>query len=160
VADKPRRPRVSIIERRLQNPFGEPSADIPMKDQGLAPRWFNEASKPGQMARAVELGWEPVTKDMITDLRKVGMYTIGPGDVICRGERQTEHLMFMPKQDRELIQRAKTEENNRRMSNPHAMRNEVLSSYGELDPSGAEQVKATGGVKTVMERIERRPELE
>jgi hypothetical protein len=154
------RPRVRVVERRLQNPFGEPSADIPMKDPSLVPRWFNEAARNGQIWRAMELGWEPVRKDMVADLDRVGAYTLGPGQTIRRGERQQEHLMCMPKTDRDQIQVAKTTENNRRMANPHAMRNDALESYGQINPRVAEKMSVMGGVTTTLERIERTPELE
>jgi hypothetical protein len=154
------RPRVSIRERRLQNPFGEPSQDIPLKDKSLACHWFSEAVRVGQISRVRELGWEHVTKEMVVDLGRLGFYSLGPGDIICRGERQQEFLMYMPIADRDAIQAAKTKQNIEHMKNPNAMRNEVLNSYGELDPNGADRIQATGGVTVNQERIEVRPELD
>lgn len=154
-----RRPRVSIRERRIQNPFGEPSADIPLKDQLMTPRWFNEDARPGQIARAKDLGWEPVTEEMVANTDRLGAYEKGAAGEVLRGERGREHLMYMPKDDRLAIQDAKTAENNRRMANPHAMRNDALEAYGDSNADGA-QVAYTGTVRTTKERIQRQPEVE
>ncbi len=57
-----KRPRVSVLERRLQNPFGEPSAPVRLKDPTLHPRWFNASSRPDNIWRAKELGLEPMVR--------------------------------------------------------------------------------------------------
>jgi hypothetical protein len=160
-----KRPRVSILERRLQNPFGEPSSTIEFKDRGIAARWFNDATRNGQIHRAKELGWVPVTLDMIANLDSLGHHTLSPAKQITRGERGQEVLMWMPLQDREEILKAKTTENNRRMGNPHQQRNEVLEAYGATNPDGAEDVARqdvalTANVRTTHERIQRTGELE
>lgn len=167
MADTKKRPRVSILERRLQNPFGEPSHTIQFKQKNLAARWFNDDARNGQVHRAKELGWEPVTVDMIANLDSLGHHAVNPANEITRGERGREVLMWMPKTDREQILAAKTAENNRRMGNPNVQRNEALEAYGQSDALGAEFVDsaggvshAIGGVRTTRERIERTPELE
>lgn len=161
-----KRPRVSILERRLQNPFGEPSSNIEFRDRGIASRWFNDDTRNGQIHRAKELGWIPVTISMIANVDSLGHHAVNAANEITRGERGRELLMWMPSTDRDQIQRAKTVENNRRMGNPHVQRNEALEAFGKADPLGAEFVDsaggvshAIGGVKTTRERIERTPEL-
>src|SRR5689334_13052617 len=128
-----KRPRVSILERRLQNPFGEPSHSIQFKDTTVHGRWFNDDVRNGQIHRAKELGWEPVTLDMIANLESLGHHTLNAGQ-ITRGERGKEVLMWMPRDEFAKIQDAKTAENNRRMGNPNAMRNETLEAYGATNP--------------------------
>jgi hypothetical protein len=160
-----KRPRVSILERRLQNPFGEPSSTIEFKRQGIASRWFNDATRNGQIHRAKELGWVPVTLDMIANVDSLGHHALNPANQITRGERGQELLMWMPLSDREQIQRAKTVENNRRMGSPNQQRNEMLEAYGATNPDGAEDVSRqdvalTANVRTTHERIQRTGELE
>ncbi len=159
------KPRISVLERRLQSPFGEPSAPIRFKDASLTGRWFNTAVRPDQFWRAHELGWEKATPDMVVDLNQIGLYTTTAEGAIARGERGQEVLMYMPKADHDAIQMAKTKENIRRMGNPNAQRQEAIEAYGRTNPDGAELVasqaiKATGGVHDRMERIQVTPDLE
>jgi hypothetical protein len=162
-----KRPRVSILERRLQNPFGEPSSTIEFTDKTIAARWFNDDVRNGQVHRAKELGWELVTMDMIANKDSLGHHGLGPAGEITRGERGREVLMWMPKTDRDAIQAAKTAENNRRMSNPSVQRNETLEAYGRSNAEGADFIDSAGGVshaignvRTTRERIQRTPEVE
>lgn len=128
-AKRGRKPRVSILERRLQNPFGEPSQEIRFKDgKVITGRWFNEAARPGQVYRAKELGWQSVTPDMISDMNSLGFHAIDASGSIVRGERGAEHLMFMPSADYRQIQMAKTAENLRRMGNPGIVKKEVVEA--------------------------------
>ncbi len=133
-----RRPRTAVLERRLQNPFGEPSMAVQFIEPGLSGRWFNDAARPGQIHRAKELGWVPVTREMVRNLDTLGSHEINVSEQIVRGERGQEVLMFMPTEDRETVQRAKTTENNRRMGNPHAQRQELVQAMGAHNPDSAD----------------------
>src|SRR5262245_4234191 len=131
--EKTRKPRVTILERRLQNPFGEPSQDIEFKT-GLkvTARWFNESARPGQVYRAKKnLGWEPVTHDMIADMDSLGAHQVDTAGAIVRGERGQEHLMFMPTGDYRQIQMAKTRENIKKMGDPGIVKKEVVEAAGK-----------------------------
>lgn len=158
-----RRPRIAVLERRLQNPFGEPSAPVRLTRPGMTPRWFNSASRPDQFWRAKELGWEGVTPEMVCDLTQVGHHTVSPDGYVTRGPRGDEVLMCMLTKDYRAIQAAKTEENQRRLR-PHQQRTEAIEALGQTDPQTAEflhdAVEAgyggpTGTVRDSYERIER-----
>ncbi len=133
-----KRPRTAVLERRLQNVFGEPSMSVTFKDKTLSARWFNDAARPGQIYRAQQLGWEPATPDMIVNMKAIGSHEINPAGQVTRGERGQELLMYMPSQDRHAIQAAKTAENNRRMRSPGAQRTELLEAVGHHNPETAD----------------------
>ncbi len=111
--ETPTAPRVSVLERRLQNPFGEPSVNIRFKRPDITGRWFNDGVRGsgGQIHRGRELGWLDVTPDMIADMETVGFHTVNPANQITRGARGEEVLMFMPTADFKAIQWAKTKKN-------------------------------------------------
>lgn len=150
--------RISVLERRLQNPFGEPSAPIHLTDPAMLPRWFNSAGRPDNIWRAKEQGWTGVTPNMIRDITQIGTFTTSPDGYVARGERAQEVLMCMPADDFKQIQQAKTKENIRRMGHPNAQRQEVLEAFGKTNPDGAETVSRmggpVGGVHDSYERIE------
>lgn len=163
--DPKKRPRVSVRERRFQHPFGESAPDIEFKDTSLKARWFSEDVRNGQVYRAKkDLGWEHVTPEMIANLDSLGAHSVNVSNQIVRGPRGNEYLMYMPKGDYERIQKAKTAENNRRMANPHAQRQEMLETYGANNPLGAEyidqKVQLHADVRTTHERIQRTGELD
>ena len=133
-----KRPRTAVLERRLQNPFGEPSMAVTFKDRSLSARWFNDAARPGQVHRATELGWVPATPDMIVNLSAIGAHEVNPAGQVTRGERGQEVLMYMPRADREVIQAAKTAENNRRMKSPSASRNDLMEAVGQHNADTAD----------------------
>ena len=171
-----KRPRVSIVERRTMNPFGEPSFDIQFKRKDITARWFNEDLHAGQQIYRAKnsLGWEPVTPDMIADRDSLGAHSIDAAGHIVRGARGSEHLMWMLRAEAQAIADAKVRENNRRMASPNAQRNEVLEAYGSVNPDGADIISRSvrgmqvdddhpvglhATVKDGVERIERNKDL-
>lgn len=167
VADVPKpkvRSRVSIIERRLQSPFGEPTSRIDFKNAALSGRWFNTAIRNGQYNRALDLGWLPVTPDLLVDLHQLGSWTPSPEGAVTRGERGQEVLMYMPLKERVAIQAAKTRENNRLMGNPNAQLRQAAEALGAADPEGGDfldrharagTARAIGGITDSREIIQR-----
>lgn len=123
-------PRISILERRIQNPFGEPSQSVRFKDNRLTARWFNDAARSGQIFRAKELGWNDVTQDMIQDMNSLGNHELNPAGQIVRGERGQEVLMWMPTKDFKEIQMAKDRKNRQLMGDPVAQKNEIVAAAG------------------------------
>lgn len=163
----PAKHRVSVLERRLQNPFGEPSQKVKFKQKGLIARWFNDASRPGQVHRGKELGWIPVTPEMVEDIDAIGAHDINVNNQIVRGERGQEVLMWMPEADYQDIQMAKTRENRRLMGDPIAQRREVAQAAatklgGEAADFIDRHVSLGGGpsgyVRDGYEVVERMPE--
>lgn len=160
------KPRISILERRLQNPFGEPSYPIHLKDPSLICRWFNGALSSDKIWRAKNVkGWDHVRPEMVVDMEQIGGYTLNPANQITRGERGQEVLMCMPRDAYDQIQLAKTRHNIRNMGNPNATKNEILEAAGnKYGDEAAEFLRKrtgpVGGVTDSYERIERREELE
>lgn len=159
---EPKAPRVSVLERRIQNPFGEPSQEIRFKgtDRPIEGRWFNEASRPGQIHRAKELGWLPVTADMIQDLDSLGFHTVNAAQQISRGPRGEEVLMWMPKDDYQRIQFAKARKNLEDMKDfdkeKHRMLNAAAAKFGGSAADYLNKhVGPVGGVSDSYERVER-----
>src|SRR5574342_973486 len=102
-----KRPRISVLERRLQNPFGEPSAPIELKDASRECRWFNAAASADHIWRNKRKGWDQVKPDDVRDLEQIGGYAVDAAGFIVRGERGSEVLMSMPKDWRRQIELAK-----------------------------------------------------
>lgn len=131
-------PRIrAIIERRLQNPFGEGSQAIELKDKDMTVHVINTAVRPGRYHDVTRTkGWEPVLpEDLVGDATDYG-FDIKDGRVV-RGERGTEVLMKMPTKDVQAIQMAK-DAANRKKTSPRALKNEVvgLTAAAHGDQSG------------------------
>ena len=132
-------PRIrAIIERRLQNPFGDGSQSIELKDKSMTVHVINTAVRPGRYHDVTRnKGWEPVLpEDLVGDATDYG-FDVKEGRVV-RGERGTEVLMKMATADVRAIQAAKDETNRKKVS-PRALKNEVISltSAAHGDESGA-----------------------
>ena len=171
------RPRITVTERgsqtsldailsdpryraRIDNPFGEPSAPIALKDDTRECRWFNAAIANDHIWRAKRKGWDQVRESDVVDLDQIGGYSVSPDGYITRGERGYEVLMSMPKEVRAAVQAAKVQQNIRNMGNPNAMKNEVVEAAGRQIGSEAAdflnaRVGPVGGVTDSYERIER-----
>lgn len=151
--------RISVLERRLQNPLGEPSAPVRLKNATLHPRWFNASSRPDNIWRAKELGWEGVRPDDIIDLSQIGTHMLSPEGFVARGERGQEVLMAMPKKIYDKIQWAKTKKNLDMMKDTdgekHRMLNAAAKKFGGTAAEYMnERVGPVGQVTDNYERIE------
>lgn len=158
--DAPKRPRVSILERRLQNPFGEPSAPIALRDSSRECRWFNAAVGADHIWRSKRKGWDQVKPDDVVDLEQIGGYSIDTSGFIVRGERGQEVLMSMPKDDRRAIEFAKARHNTKNMGNPVATKNEIVNAASsQLGDEAADFLhragKVSGQVRDSYERVQR-----
>jgi len=107
----PRLKRISVLERRLQNPFGEGSPPIRLKEAGWTLHVVNGALRPGRFHDVVRnKGWVPVTPEEIEgDALDFG-FDVKDGRVV-RGERGQEVLVKMPTADYTLIAKAKDDHN-------------------------------------------------
>lgn len=157
------KPRVSVLDRRLNDPFGIPSYPIHFKDQSLIGRWFNSAISTDKIWIAKQVqGWGAVTPDMVVDLDQIGGYNLSPTNTIVRGERGQEHLLCMPRDAFDQIQMAKTRKNMERMGNSSRTKAEVVEAaankYGDEAAEFLHRhVGPVGGVQDSYERVERRP---
>ncbi len=150
-------PRVEVLERRLQNPFGEPSAPVTLKDAARVCRWFNADKGADAIWRAKQKGWDQVTPEEVFDLEQIGGYTVDASGFIVRGERGKEVLMSMPKEWRERIEYQKAKINSRDMGNPSAIRRDVIEAAGAQlgDEAGEFMNKHTKVSVTTQDKRER-----
>lgn len=157
------RPRVSVLDRRLNDPFGMPSIPIQFKDPSLLARWFNSAISTDKVWIAKQIqGWAAVTPDMVADIDQIGGYTVSATNTIVRGDRGQEHLLCMPKDAYDQIQWAKSRKNMEMMGNSARTKADVVNAAGAKYGDEAadflnRHVGPVGNVVDSYERVERKP---
>lgn len=151
--------RVSVISRRLQNPFGTPSREIPLKGEKATQSWVvrtfaTDPEHPNRHYDAVHrLGWIPLTKDDIAVSPESLGFSVAPDGRITRGPNGAEVLMGMPKADFDAVQAAKSAENLRKLA-PSYTRQEVASATAKEHGSEAgDTIYNTFEQKDVQETI-------
>lgn len=127
-------PRISVIDRRLKNPFGMPSREIPLKGEKrtwVCRTFYASPENPNRHYNAVnELGWVPLKKsDIAVEIEAVG-YVENPSGYLVRGEGGKEMLMAMPREDFERVQQAKSEANTARLRKS-SVREGVAAAVGK-----------------------------
>jgi len=144
MAPPKKRPNIAVLERRLQNPFGEPSLPVTLKDDSYECRWFNSQVASDHIWRAKYKGWENVRPDELADAEQLGAFQASPEGFVVRGEKGQEVLMKMPADWRAQIQKAKSEANARQMR-PGAAKKEVVAAVGAQfgEPAANFMQKAT-----------------
>ena len=149
-------PRLSVLERRTLDPFGEPSAPIGLKDRSLVCRWFNAAIMTDKIWRAKQKGWTPVRPDDVSDLDQIGGFGVSPDGAIVRGDRGQEVLMAMPRDAYRQIEMAKARVNREKM---RVTRDEIQQAAAErLGDEALQQGRPIGSVQDSYERIRVDPE--
>ena len=104
-------PKISVLERRLQHPFGAPSVPITLKDgQRWAIRWANDHVRSGRVHQILQMGWTFVTPEEIEGRAADFGFRVLDGRIV-RGEHGEEVLVKMPQRDFDLIQKAKAQKN-------------------------------------------------
>lgn len=104
-------PKVSILDRRLANPFGFPSEAITLKEGQWATRWFAESVRSGRVHQGHQLGWDFVgPEDLRGPASDVGALVVD-GRVVRGDAHNREVLMKMPQADFAQIQHAKAVKN-------------------------------------------------
>jgi hypothetical protein len=152
-------PRIEVLQRRLQSPFGAPATQIRLREPGWEPRWFNAAIAADHIWSAKENGWVGVKPAELADPDQVGGFQVSPDGFVVRGDKGQELLMRLPADWRKQIQQKKIEQNLRNMR-PGAMKREVADAAGrELgDQAGQfvnDQVRVVGDVRDSLERVQR-----
>ena len=153
---------IQVLERRLQNPFGEPSTPIDLKDASLVPRWFNSAIMSDKIWRAKNKGWTPVRPEDLQDPDQVGGFMKSPEGYVTRGDRGKEVLMAMPKVYREKIEMAKAKRNLANLGDSFKQKAEIVQAASDtLGDQAADYLnKRVGPIGTITdsyERIQRTP---
>lgn len=123
--------RISVIDRRLKHPFGQPSRDIPLKGdkRGWVVRTFAaDPEHPNRHYDAVHrLGWVPLTPaDLVHSVESMG-FVVSPAGNIVRGAKGEEMLMAMPQADYDRVQKAKSDANLKSLK-AGAVRSEVAQA--------------------------------
>ena len=104
-------PKVSVLERRLENPFGSPSIDIQLKEGKWALRVINANVRSGRVWDVIHnKGWEFVTVDELPAKPEELGFRELDGRVV-RGEKAEEVLVKMPLAMFQKIQNAKAAAN-------------------------------------------------
>lgn len=125
-------PHVSILERRLRNPFGEASVAVRLKEGEWATRWFNVSVRTGRIHQGQQLGWTFVTPaELIGRPEDYGFEALD--DRLVRGDQANrDYLMKMPKADFEQIQMAKAEKNIREMGSSKKLKEQAAQAASKV----------------------------
>ena len=107
--------RISVINRRLKNPFGQPSRDIPLRGEKktwVVRTFVADKEHPNRHYDAVHTyGYVPLTKkDLAVSPESIG-YTVSPSGYIVRGTHGQELLCAIPFAEWEAVQKAKSDKN-------------------------------------------------
>ena len=158
-------PRVSVLERRLQNPFGEPSTPIELKEPGWTVRTVNADIAADRVWRMTYKGWERVLWTDLANHDQAGGFVRGPDGSCVRGARGQEVLMKIPSADWKAIQQRKAEINEAAMRRPHVQKQQLVEAasrqLGDEAASALNQtMRVIGDVTTTRERIAVEPVLE
>ena len=124
-------PRISVIDRRLKNPFGTPSREIPLQGEkrGWVVRTFcADAEHPNRHYDAVHrLGWTPLGRQDLQETPESLGFTVSADGRIVRGPNGQEVLMAMPKESFDAVQLAKSAANTRALKGSN-VRSEVAQA--------------------------------
>lgn len=120
-------PNIDVLERRLQNPFGEGSTPIRLKEPGWTLHVINSSLRPGRYHDVTRnKGWVPVeAKEIDGDPLDFG-FDVRDGRVV-RGERGQEVLVKMPTEWAEQIA-ARKDELNKRHTGRKAVRQAAIDA--------------------------------
>jgi len=149
-------PKVSVIERRLQNPFGTSSIPITLKTAGEhVVRVVNSELRSGRIHEMTHAkGWTFVTPDEIDGTADEYGLEVKNGRLV-RGERGQEVLMKMGAEDFAAVQRAKS---NRNLSDMGASKTKSLIVKRAEDIGGDEAAEeANRQFRSLEIRDERAP---
>lgn len=126
--------KITVLERRLQNPFGDGSPAIELKEPGFTLRVVNGSVRPGRYHDVTRnKGWEPVLPgEILGDVKDFG-FDEKDGRIV-RGERGQEVLVKMPTAWFEQIAKKKDELNRGQLKGSRVKRDTVdavAKSYGD-----------------------------
>ena len=148
--------RISVLERRLQDPFGIPAAPVRLNDARLFPRWFNSSLKPDAIWVAKQNGWTGVTPGMVADLSQIGNFVTSPEGYIARGERAQEVLLCMPREHWNRLQLAKAKKNAELMRDTSKQSAQALEAAAQqMGGDAAERMAAVSRTMRVHDQYER-----
>lgn len=141
-------PAIAVLERRLQNPFGEGSQPIQLKQPGWTLHIINANLRSGRYHDVVRnKGWVPVEASEIDGDPMDFGFDVKDGRVV-RGERGSEILVKMPTRDYQKIQMAK-DAYNKKLIKPKVVREAAMQKAAkEFGDSAADAIDRTVTFKT------------
>lgn len=130
----PKLPKISVLAKRLAQPFGEGSPAIQLKEPGWEVHVINTRLRPGRYHDVTRnKGWVPVTAEDIDGNPEDFGFDVRDNRVV-RGDRGEEVVMKMPSADYRQIQMAK-DAINRQRQNPvnlkAAVANATAKEHGD-----------------------------
>jgi hypothetical protein len=132
--------RISVINRRVLNPFSNPSRHVPLtgeKSHWVVRTFASDPEHPDRHYDAVHrLGWQPLVRsDLAVTPESIG-YTVATDGRIVRGAHGAEVLMAMPAKDYARVQQAKSDSNLRKLGAAYT-RSEVAQAVATTEGSEA-----------------------
>lgn len=108
---KPKLPKVSVLERRLKNPFASAGVPITLKTPGQWEiRWVLSARAGRLYDMTHNKGWEFITpEELHGDVKEYGLKAVD--NRLVRGDHGEEVLMKMPREMFMQIRQAKAAQN-------------------------------------------------
>lgn len=134
---KPKLPKVSILDRRLANPFGNTSVPITLRTPGeWEIRWVYSKLRPGRLYDMTHnKGWVFVQAEELHGAPDEYGLTVKDQRLV-RGDHGEEVLMKMPAADFRKIQQAKAQYNERQLGKK-AMQHSVAQATAQQHGSEA-----------------------
>lgn len=141
-------PSISVLERRLQNPFGEGSPPVRLKQPGWTLHIVNSALRPGRYHDVVRnKGWVPVEVGEIDGDPMDFGFDVKDGRIV-RGERGQEVLVKMPTRDYQQIQMAKDAHNKKLIGGRAVKQAAVEGAAKQFGDQAADLIDSTIEFKT------------
>lgn len=141
-------PSISVLERRLQNPFGEGSPAVRLKQPGWTLHVVNSALRSGRYHDVVRnKGWVPVEPQEIDGDPLDFGFDVKEGRVV-RGERGQEVLVKMPTRDYQAIQMAKDAHNKKLIGGRAVKQAAVEGAAKQFGDQAADLIDSTIEFKT------------
>lgn len=155
--ETPESPRISVIDRRLKNPFGMPSRDIPLKGERrswVVRTFCADPEHPNRHYDAVHrLGWVPIERDDLAVSPESLGYVVTTDGRVVRGPKGEEVLMAMPKRDFDRVQAAKADANLRSLKATTVRADLAQSAAKEHGDEAGDQAFANFSQKEFVEPI-------
>ena len=148
-------PKVSVHERRLENPFGESSVSITLKTPGQWKcRIVNRNVRTGHLHKMTSrMGWTFVAPEELPSAPEDLGFRVLDGRVVM-GEHAEEVLMKKPKAEYDQIQRAKGEYNLKQLGSKQTREAITQATAQQFGDQAAETVHSSITVKDGRESSE------
>ena len=136
-------PSISVLERRLQNPFGDGSPAVRLKQPGWTLHVVNAGLRTGRYHDVTRnKGWVPVEIGEIDGDPLDFGFDVKDGRIV-RGERGQEVLVKMPTRDAQAIAMSKDAHNKRQIGGKAVKQAAVDKAAKEFGDQAADLIDST-----------------